>query len=324
MPLLFQTFRSHDGLSIRWSFAAVDNESAAGSVLLLNGRTEYMEKYRATVAALNQRGLTVYSLDWRGQGRSDRMLGDRHKGFVRRFEDYLCDLDQLVDLMRVQRAPRPWVLLGHSMGGHLGIRYVHDHPQWLDRVALTSPMLDIQLPGLPRNLLRRFVHTAVAWGLGGAFAPGGRRYLARAQRFQDNPLTSDAHRFQRVVEDLRRDPDLALGGVTYGWLQAAFASIDEVMQPAFARAIAAPVLMVCAGDERIVCPAAQQQFCGWLTDCRRIEVNGARHELLVETNEIQKIFWDAFDRFVFPDQVGNQAEQDPTAHTRHRSSTALR
>jgi len=177
---------------------------------------------------------------------------------------------------------------------------------------------------MPRNLLRGIVRVAAAWRLEGTFAPGGRRYLARSQRFRDNPLTTDANRFQCVVADLRREPRLALGGVTFGWLQAAFDSIDQVMQPAFARAILLPVLMVCAGDERIVSPAAQQQFCRWLSDCRRVEVNGARHELLIESDENQKIFWKAFDRFVFADRVGDHTGAGPSKQARHRSATAAR
>jgi lysophospholipase len=324
MGFAFQTLKSEDGLSIRWGKAAADGRSPCGSVLLLNGRTEYMEKYQETAAALTRRNWTVYSLDWRGQGLSERMLSDRHKGFVGCFEDYLGDLDRLVDKMREQAAPRPWVLLGHSMGGHIGIRYVHNYPGLLDCVVLTSPMLDIQLPGLPRNFLRGFVRMAVAWGGAGKFAPGGRRYLSHSQRFQDNPLTTDVKRFQRVVDDLRHDPRLALGGVTFGWLRAAFDSIDRVMQPSFAHAITLPVLMVCAGDERIVCPAAQKQFGSWLSACRRIEVEGARHELLVETDDKQAIFWEAFDRFVAPDRLRDQAAGAYATQARPSSATAAR
>jgi len=299
MALLFNTFTTRDHLSIRWGYAAASTSPVRGTVLFLNGRTEYMEKYAEVVEELNARGFAVTSLDWRGQGLSDRILTDSQKGHVARFEDYLDDLDLLMGIMPRHGVPSPTIALGHSMGGHMALRFIERRPEQFDRVVLTSPMIDIQLPGfLPRAWLRWLAHTAAQRGLQGAYVLGAGGVGARDRRFDGNPLTSDRVRFERNVEMIRRTPQLAVGGVTYGWLDAAMRSIDRVAAPAFARSLQVPILMVTAARDQIVCLRAQAQFCHQTPDCRHVSIAGARHELLVETDDRRAQFWRAFDAFV--------------------------
>src|ERR1043166_3543765 len=57
--------------------------SPRGTILLLTGRGEFIEKYATEVVGeLLGRGFCVYAVDWRGQGLSDRALADRSKGAV--------------------------------------------------------------------------------------------------------------------------------------------------------------------------------------------------------------------------------------------------
>jgi lysophospholipase len=46
---------------------------ARGTVVLLQGRNECIEKYYETIRHFTGRGLWVATFDWRGQGRSDRL-----------------------------------------------------------------------------------------------------------------------------------------------------------------------------------------------------------------------------------------------------------
>ena len=107
MTLQCDYFTTHDRLAIRWGYAPAAAAPVRGTVLFLNGRTEYMEKYAEVIGELGDRGFEVYSCDWRGQGLSDRMLADSQRGHVDDFEDYLVDLAQLVAIIQRRRAPRP-------------------------------------------------------------------------------------------------------------------------------------------------------------------------------------------------------------------------
>jgi lysophospholipase len=298
MTFHFDFFKTHDGLSIRWGYVARTASNARGTVLFLNGRTEYMDKYAEVFEALSERGYEVYSLDWRGQGLSERLLADSQKGHVDDFEDYLRDLEQLLAIVQSRCAPPPFILLGHSMGGHLALRFLERHLDRFSRGVLSAPMIDIQVPTyLPRRLLRWLVDAALRRGRSDRYVFGSGPFNDRDRRFEGNPLTSDRARFQRNVDMIQRDPRLALGGVTFGWLSAALHSIDYLNAPVFARTLVVPLLMVTAGEDRIVSRRAQDAFCHKAPDCRRLNIEGARHEILVETDPRRAQFWQAFDDF---------------------------
>ena len=55
--------------------AGTPPERPRGTVVLLTGRGEFIEKYATEVVGeLLERGFAVVALDWRGQGLSDRPL----------------------------------------------------------------------------------------------------------------------------------------------------------------------------------------------------------------------------------------------------------
>jgi lysophospholipase len=109
-----------DGLRVRVGhFPAA--QPAQGTVLLFPGRTEYVEKYGRTAQAFAQRGFHTVAIDWRGQGLADRLLDDPRTGHVHVFDDYQLDLAAVMAAVHELDLPRPFHLLGHSMGGCFGM-----------------------------------------------------------------------------------------------------------------------------------------------------------------------------------------------------------
>src|SRR5579883_2555537 len=76
--------------------ARFDADQAAGLCLLLNGQTEFIEKYFEVIDELLARGFSVVTFDWRGQGGSDRLLPDRRKAHIENFTAYDEDLDAVI------------------------------------------------------------------------------------------------------------------------------------------------------------------------------------------------------------------------------------
>ena len=83
--------RTHDGKKLRYARFDATERPLKGTVVLLPGRNESIEKYFETIADLTRRGLAVATLDWRGQGLSDRLLRNRERGHVDRFDSYVRD-----------------------------------------------------------------------------------------------------------------------------------------------------------------------------------------------------------------------------------------
>ena len=292
---VYHFMTTSDNQQIRYGIWYSHTPQKRGSVILLNGRKEFMEKYAETIRELNHRGFNVYSLDWRGQGLSSRMLANRHKGFIKTYDNYLNDLNLFINKIVRPEASMPLIILSHSMGGHIALRFIHEHPKLVDKAVLVSPMIDISTSPLPRWFVRLIVWVAIKAGLDHVYVIGSGDYTV--EKFKDNRLTSDPERFMDENKAIVENPNLAVGGPTYGWLSATFESIGILAEPDFAKKITTPILIASAGCDRVVSIKAQKAMCALLPHCRFAEITGARHEIFKETDAVQSIFWDAFDRF---------------------------
>ncbi|GAB4175849.1 MAG: alpha/beta hydrolase [Thalassobaculales bacterium] len=276
----------------------------ARRALLLTGYSEFLEKYAHVAAALVARGYSVASFDWRGQGGSDRLLADRRRGFVHRFEDHLADLAAVAAAME---AAAPDLVIGHSMGGHLALRAAAEGVLRPRRLVAVAPMLGINTRGLPLWAAKTLAYGADWLGRGSAFVPGGRGFAPEERPFANNPLTSDAETFQAMQATMRAAPHLVVGAPTYRWVRAAFDSIARLTAPGVAEAIDVAVLMTLAEDERLVDNRAARRFAARLPRCRLRLIQGARHEIMAEAAAVRARFWQEFDEFMGEDRDGAAA-----------------
>jgi len=292
----FDYLETHDQLRVRYGLWTSSRDLRRGGIVMLGGRTEFMEKYAETIRELLGRGFDVISLDWRGQGLSKRELGDRLKGFVANYEDYLLDLHRLIEEVILPRSYPCLGVIGHSMGGHITLRYLYAYPDVFDSAVFVSPMFDIFTgPGV-NKAVRWITWMAIHTGMSHRYAAGTHRYRSSDETFHGNRLTSDARRFQFANQAIAENPELAVGGVTYGWLWATFQSIDYLRKPGFAESIATPSHMVCAGQEQIVSTDAQFKMCRRMKNCEFTVIPEARHEILMERDPIRNTFWKVFDK----------------------------
>ncbi len=266
--------------------------------VLLSGQTEFIEKYGEVVAELNGRGFTVATLDWRGQGGSARALADPLKCHVGDFSEFDDDLRAFMSEVVTPLSPTPPLLLAHSMGSHLALRALHDHPDWFRAAVLVAPMIGISTRGYPGWLTRAITALQVRRGKGSEYAWGMERRDPHQITFERQLCTSDADRFERTQAILREMPDIRLAGPTWGWIEAAYRSMRTMTRPGYAEAIQTPTLIVGAGKDRIVLTEATRRFAARLPNGRYIEMAGSEHEILMEKDAIRAQFWAAFDGFV--------------------------
>jgi len=288
--------KTPDGANLRFARWAPP-AGRKGTVVLLQGRAEFIEKYFETVRDLRARGFAVATFDWRGQGLSDRKLADRHKGYVRNFSEYATDLEAIMEQVVLPDCPPPIFALGHSMGGAIAIRACHDGSRWFERVVLSAPMIALP-PGPLTRVAGPLARVMRLMGRGGAYVPTGGPAATGSEDFLGNVLTSDPVRFARNAAVLEEEPELGLGAPTVAWADAALRAMKRFAEPAYAGHIRQPILMVAAGCDEIVSTSAIEQFGMNLLAGRHLILAGAKHEILQEQDHYRGQFWAAFDAFV--------------------------
>jgi lysophospholipase len=282
------------GLRIaRWSAGA----ARLGTVVVLQGRAEFIERYFETIAELLARGFDVVAMDWRGQGLSQRQLRDRRKGHVDDFDLYQLDLEALVESVLEPFCGKPWFALGASMAGAILIAQARAGHSPFARIVLSAPML-----GLARQRFKKATELCIEGldilGFGGAYIPGGRSTPVFFRPFSDTVLTSDEVRYMRAADILRAAPDLAIGDPTIGWTNAAFRLMQQFEDPDYPRRTLTPILIIAAGADRIAATPLIESFASRLKAGRFITLPYARHEILMERDQFRAQFWAAFDGFI--------------------------
>jgi alpha-beta hydrolase superfamily lysophospholipase len=141
MPVQIETghFQSKDGHSLFYRYIA--NDSAQATLLFVHGYGEHSGRYESMMRRYHERGFGVGSFDYRGHGKAEG-----RRGHVMRFGEYLEDLDAFIHLMLERLGNnKKLYLVGHSHGAVVVARYVMDHPEGIDGIALSAPALGFKL-----------------------------------------------------------------------------------------------------------------------------------------------------------------------------------
>jgi lysophospholipase len=283
-----------------------EGQEPRGICLLLQGLTEYLEKYDETADELVARGFLVVSMDWRSQGASERQRSENRAGHVRSFDEYDSDMAAVtiqVEAMQKERAaqglaPLPVIVLAHSMGAHILLRFLHEHPRRFTGAVMTAPLLGVQTGKYSLEYTRWVTF------LLNLRQPSSRLIYTVEDRdplkvpFEENLVTSDRERYERNRASLKAQPFLRIFGPTFGWLGAAFQSMDRMARSDYAEGISTPLLIISAGRDRLVTNAATSDFVKRLPNATHVEIEDAEHEILQEKDAVRARFWSEFDAFV--------------------------
>lgn len=266
-----------DGLRLR--VAHFPGEGERGTVLLFPGRTEYVEKYGRTARVLAEAGYHTLAIDWRGQGLADRMLAERRTGHVGLFCDYQRDVAAMVALADEMALPGPRHMVGHSMGGCIGLRAAMDGLE-VASCAFTGPMWGIRIAQPVRPAAWAVSRLSKSVGLGHMFAPGTGvdSYVASAD-FDGNLLTTDPAMWDYMRRQVMAIPELQLGGPSLHWLHEALTEMRDLNRRASPDL---PCVTFCGTHERIVdVDRIRNRMARWPGG--RLEmVEGGEHELMME------------------------------------------
>ena len=265
--------------------------AARGSVIFSPGRTEPIEKYFEVARRVTAAGFVVLVHDWRGQGLSQRDHSDPPLGHASGYADFLEDFRAVLDAF-ADRLPKPWLAVGHSMGGCLTLLALAEGETRFSGALLSAPMLGVQTGQVPRPAARILARIMSSIGRAEVSVPAPPEPLPAP--FAGNVLTHDATRYARNLALVETYPQLALGSPTWGWLGFAFAAGNRLARGAGVPRIKIPVVVLLAGEDRLVDNGAARATAARLPLGRVVEIAGASHELLQETDGLQAPVWDAF------------------------------
>jgi lysophospholipase len=281
-------YEGRGGRRLRMMFAPSTREGKArGTALVCPGRTEMIEKYFEVARDLQDRGFAVAVFDWPGQGLSARMHKSPLAGHVRAFSIYVDALVRGIDKLG-RRAPKPHVILAHSMGGAIALEALRTSKVEATAAAFSAPMW-----GIPIWFFQR-------WFARGVRLFGGGALIARPpqpeESFATNQLTHDETRWSLYRKLVEAEPKLAVGEPTIGWIVASLNVFHAFFRTgALEHMRQTPILVGIASEETIVKKSAQRKLARQFKAGKVLVVEGAGHEILMEVDHRRKAFWDAFD-----------------------------
>jgi alpha-beta hydrolase superfamily lysophospholipase len=253
------SLRGVGGRHIFWRSWSPDDGTARALIVLVHGLGEHSGRYDHVVARLVDEGYAVHALDHRGHGRSD---GPR--ALIEDMDDAVADLDTLVDMAVVAQPGLPVFMLGHSMGGLIGLRYALAHQDRLAGLILSAALA--QLDAVPRPL--ELVGRALS-----VIAP-------RAPLIAIDPTL--VSRDPAVVEAYRSDPLVHHGKVP---ARTAVQLADTVKRfPSTVSAITVPTLILYGTADGLATPAGSVMLAERIgtADLTAKAYDGLFHEILNE------------------------------------------
>lgn len=290
-------FRNAAGATIR--YGAIDPANPARATIIgLPGFGGFAEQWFEVVRDLTARGFAVRLMDWRGQGGSDHYLSNSHKFHAQGYDRDVADLQQFITAIVQPEGPRPLLLLGHSMGGHLGLRHLATHPGIFHGAFLTAPLLGVKTVKQAPGVVARVAQLMNLIGFGRRYIPGHADWFFRPHyTVDDSNLSNDPLRYRVAQLYFQLKPELRIGGATWAWLDHTFRSVAWINREDVLRRIATPLFIVQAGSDHLVDNTLQDRAVKLMPQAQLHAFPGAKHDILMEKDEIRLPLLADFDRF---------------------------
>lgn len=295
-------FTNPRGNKMRFGAVSPKSRVPDAVIVCLPGLSEFAEKYFELAHDMLDHNLAFWVLDWRGQGRSERYLtSNPQKRHAETFDEDIKDLHFFLTEYVKHAAVHPdvgrlpLVMMGHSMGANIGMRYLIDYPGMFCCAAFSAPMLGILATSGLSTSIALDITAMLKEAMNLSYVFGGRNWnaddrgLPEKNIFSSDPVRSAIHNKWCLAEPL-----LQTGSVTFGWLHAAIKSCYALQQPGALAKIGIPCLIALAERERLVSNSMTRKLAKTLPNVRIMEMQGAFHEILMERDDIRQAFLGAF------------------------------
>jgi lysophospholipase len=276
-------FTGVGGLKINYYFRQAPE--AKGVLILSPGQTEPALKYAEVLYDIKDLGYSIYIIDHRGQGLSDRTLPGTTLSHVHHFKDYVDDFTTFVNEVVHPENYRHSMIIAHSMGGAIASGFLLNNPTAVRAAVISSPMLEINT-GKYGPIGAAVLSNILSWiGKGTDLAPSQTPYKLDPP-FENNKVTSSRARFQAKVDLYKAIPQTRVGGSTVNWVKQALAYSTSLRQKDNVYSV--PTLIFQGGKDELVTAHGENQTCAHSRNfCSIVKFPEAQHEILMEQDSIR-------------------------------------
>ncbi|MDG2475205.1 MAG: alpha/beta hydrolase [Paracoccaceae bacterium] len=272
---------------------AIWPKGTKGLIIFFNGRNEYIEKYNEAYKKFQNLGYAVVTLDWRGQGLSDRAKNLDHLGYVDNFSEYQLDVEAVLNHVEVIKVSGPRILVGHSTGGCIGLRTLTNKKFNIERAIFLAPLWGAY-PMQRLSYRISQVMVRCGWAKKSPISRKLKPYVLSTTP-ERNCHTSDQIQFQRLQKIIVSDPRLSTGPATFGWIAAVG---DELINLEKQKSLTIPHLVLLGQNDSLISQKEVKKKCRFNKHCELQVISGARHELLIEEQSKITYVWKKIESFL--------------------------
>lgn len=282
----FGTFKGVENIAINYTIVRPDESAKHPSddaIVIVGGRAEFFGKYIEMIYDLKDLGMTIYTIDHRGQGLSERMLDDPEKGYVKNFDDYLEDFNRFLRKIVRPNNHRKVFFITHSLGGNILLNYLIKFQEKIQvnvaGIALSSPMIAIKTNYYVVQAYAKF-KTATD------YIDDSNTTYEITYADNNNDITSSDIRYQMIKNMFDLFPKAKLGGSTANWLKET-SSAGRFIQKNAELLPNVPLILLQAEKDQKLDPEAQQEMCSNAPNCKLILMKNSEHDVYMEKDIIR-------------------------------------
>ena len=276
-------FISYDGTKLAYYYNINPDEKA--SIVMCHGMGEFFPKYYEMAYYFYNMGYSVFFIEHRGFGFSDRAVEQLDHIYVKSYSEYVDDFREYMDkIVTKESNTKNYILFAHSMGGCIGTLFLEEYPEYFKAAILNSPMHKMNLGQFKPWQVKIICGLATTFGKGNDVVPGQREFDG-VNVWEKSSSISKA-RYDYQFDKRLAVPEYTTYAGTHAWTRASLKAANKCL--ANAGKIKIPVLLCEAGLDTLVDNDGHTSFVAATDNTTLRAFPESKHEIFNATPEIRE------------------------------------